>query len=38
MHIPNEDDVTKALRVLSDFPYVHSRYYGVNGVHDVRLP
>ena len=28
VRIPNEDDVPKALRVLADFDYVHTRYYG----------
>jgi hypothetical protein len=38
MRIPDENDVRKALRVLSDFPTVHSRYYGASGVQDVQLP
>ena len=37
MHIPDEVDVRKALRVLSGHPYVHARYYGANGVEDVHL-
>ena len=28
VRIPNEDDVPKALRVLADFQYLHTRYYG----------
>jgi hypothetical protein len=27
VRIPDEDDVPKALRVLADYDYVHSRYY-----------
>jgi hypothetical protein len=38
MHIPDETRVAKALRVLADHPYVHFRYYGANGMDDVRLP
>jgi hypothetical protein len=38
MHIPDENDVKKALLVLAGHPYVHSRYYGTNGMYDVRLP
>lgn len=38
MHIPDEHDVRRALRVLADHPYVHSRYYGGVGMYDVRLP
>src|SRR5215212_2371070 len=37
MHIPDETRVARALRVLANHPYVHFRYYGVNGMHDVRL-
>ena len=37
MHIPDENDVKKALLVLSGHPYVHSRYYGATGVDDVHL-
>jgi hypothetical protein len=29
VRIPDEDDVPKALRVLADHDYLHSRYYGV---------
>ena len=28
LHLPNEDDVRKALRVLADYNYLHTRYYG----------
>ena len=28
VRIPNEDDVPKALGVLADFQYLHTRYYG----------
>jgi len=37
MRIPDEQDVRKALQVLSGHPYVHSRYYGASGVQDVNL-
>jgi hypothetical protein len=37
MRIPDERDVRKALQVLSGHPYLHSRYYGPNGVQDVHL-
>ena len=30
LRLPNEDDVSKALRVLADCDYVHARYYGFN--------
>ena len=35
--IPEEQSVQKALRILSDYPYLHSRYYGAHGMHDVHL-
>ena len=38
MHVPEESNVRKALRVLAADPYVHSRYYGANSMYDVRLP
>src|SRR5215210_3804331 len=38
MHLPEESNVRKALRVLADHPYVHTRYYGADGLYDVRLP
>jgi hypothetical protein len=38
MHLPEESNVRKALRVLAGHPYVHSRYYGANSMYDVRLP
>ena len=28
VRIPDEEDVSKALRVLADYEYVHTRYYG----------
>ena len=28
VRIPDEEDVSKALRVLADHEYVHTRYYG----------
>jgi hypothetical protein len=37
MRIPDEQEVRKALQVLSGHPYVHSRYYGASGVQDVNL-
>ena len=30
LRLPNEDDVSKALRVLADYDYLHARYYGFN--------
>ena len=38
MHIEDESGVAGALRALSGHPYVHYRYYGHGGVHDIRLP
>jgi hypothetical protein len=37
IHIPDERHVDAALRVLAHHAYVHVRYYGRNGVYDVRL-
>jgi hypothetical protein len=30
LRLPNEEDVSKALRVLADYDYLHARYYGFN--------
>ena len=38
MHLPDESNVRKALRVLAAHPFVHSRYYGADIMYDVRLP
>lgn len=37
IHIPKENEVNKALRVLADHPYVHLRYYGANGMSDFQI-
>jgi hypothetical protein len=37
VRIPDEDDVPKALRVLADHDYVHSRYYGSEGQTDYNV-
>jgi hypothetical protein len=37
VRIPDEDDVPKALRVLADFEYLHTRYYGVEKQADVHI-
>jgi hypothetical protein len=34
LRLPNEDDVSKALRVLADYDYLHARYYGFNTMED----
>jgi hypothetical protein len=28
VRIPDEEDVSKALRVVADYDYIHTRYYG----------
>jgi hypothetical protein len=30
LRLPNQEDVSKALRVLADYDYLHARYYGFN--------
>ena len=37
LRLPDEDDVSGALRVLADYDYLHARYYGFNGVVDIRV-
>ena len=37
VRIPNEDEVPKALRVLADFDYLHTRYYGAETQTDYRI-
>jgi hypothetical protein len=37
VRIPDEDDVPKALRVLANHDYVHSRYYGSEGQTDYNV-
>ena len=37
VRIPDEDDVPKALRVLADHDYIHSRYYGSEGQTDYNV-
>jgi hypothetical protein len=34
MRLPNEEDVSKALRVLANYDYLHARYYGSNTTED----
>ena len=34
LRLPNEQDVSKALRVLADCDYLHARYYGSNTTED----
>ena len=34
LRLPNEEDVSKALRVLADYDYLHARYYGFNTTED----
>ena len=34
LRLPNEEDVSKALRVLADHHYLHARYYGFNTTED----
>jgi hypothetical protein len=34
LRLPNEEDVSKALRVLADYDYLHARYYGFNTTQD----
>lgn len=36
VRIPDEDNVPKALRVLADYEYVHTRYYGEESLYDFR--
>jgi hypothetical protein len=35
LRLPNKDDVSKALRVLADYDYLHARYYGFNKWEDL---
>ena len=37
LRIPNETGVPKALRVLADYDYVHTRYYGVEKQTDFQV-
>ena len=37
LRLPDEDDVSGALRVLADYDYLHARYYRFNGVVDIRV-
>lgn len=37
VRIPDEEDVPKALRVLADFDYVHTRYYGAEKQTDYQI-
>ena len=37
VRIPNEGEVPKALRVLADFNYLHTRYYGAETQTDFQL-
>jgi hypothetical protein len=37
VRIPNENDVPKALRVLADHDYLHTRYYGSEGQADFNV-
>jgi hypothetical protein len=37
VRIPDEDDVPKALRVLADLEYLHTRYYGVEKQADFHI-
>src|SRR6476620_508654 len=37
VRIPDENDVPKALRVLADHDYVHTRYYGSDGQTDFNV-
>ena len=37
VRIPDEEDVSKALRVLADHEYVHTRYYGSEGQTDFKV-
>ena len=37
VRIPDEEDVPKALRVLADHDYVHTRYYGSDGQTDFNV-
>src|SRR4029453_1861136 len=34
LRLPNEEDVSKALRVLANYDYLHARYYGFNTTED----
>ena len=36
VRIPDQDNVPKALRVLADYEYVHTRYYGEESLYDFR--
>jgi hypothetical protein len=37
MRIPDESEVPKALRVLADYDYLHSRYYGSRQQNDYHV-
>jgi hypothetical protein len=37
VRIPNADDVAKAFRVLADFDYLHTRYYGDENQTDYQI-
>ena len=37
VRLPKETDVAKVLRALADRTYLHARYYGKDGVHDLHL-
>ena len=37
VHLPDEDNVAKALRVLADFDYLHVRYYGHDEQYDFHV-
>ena len=37
VRIPDEGKVPKALRVLADFDYLHTRYYGGSSQHDINV-
>jgi len=34
LRLPDEEDVSKALRLLADYDYLHARYYGFNTTED----
>jgi hypothetical protein len=35
--IPDEGNVPKALRILADYDYLHTRYYGDKSQHDFHI-
>jgi hypothetical protein len=34
LRLPNEEDISKALRLLADYDYLHARFYGFNTTED----